>query len=42
MWRLAIVSMGFLSLVLAACDPEFAGNDRMGNGDYEVVALIAE
>ena len=43
MRRLAIFSMGLLSLVLAACDQSlFADNDRFGNGDYEVVALIAE
>src|SRR5262249_30255241 len=43
MWRLTIVSMGFLSLVLSACDQSlFTDSDRYGNGDYEVVALIAE
>ena len=43
MWRMAILSMGLLSLVLAACDQAlFVDNDRFGNGEYEVVALIAE
>jgi len=39
MWRLAILSMG---LLLAACDQELVGTDRFGDGDYEVVALIAD
>jgi hypothetical protein len=43
MWRMAILSIGLLSLVLASCDSAlFAGRDRPGNGDYEVMALIAE
>jgi hypothetical protein len=42
MWRLVILSMGLFSLVLAACDQDLVGNDGMGNGDYEVVALTAE
>jgi hypothetical protein len=43
MWRLAILSIGLVSLVLSACDQQlFVDNDRLGNGDYEVMALIAE
>jgi hypothetical protein len=40
---MAIVSIGLVSLALAACDQGlFTDTDRFGNGDYEVVALIAE
>jgi hypothetical protein len=43
MWRIAILSMGLLSLILTACDQGlFVDNERLGNGDYEVLALIAE
>jgi hypothetical protein len=43
MLRMAILSIGLLSLILTACDQSlFVDNDRFGNGDYEVEALIAE
>ena len=42
MWRLAILSMGLLSFALAACDPSLFAGNGWGDGDYEVVALMAE
>ena len=41
MWRKCLISLGFLAVVLTACDPQqlIATADP---GDYEVVALVAE
>ena len=41
MLRTAFISVGLLAL--AACGQAlFDDSDRLGNGDYEVVTLIAE
>lgn len=39
----AAILIGIVFMGLASCEPDLvAGKDRAGNGDYEVVALIAE
>ena len=41
MWRKCLISLGLLSIVLTACDPQLlvAKSDP---SDYEVVALTAD
>jgi hypothetical protein len=40
MWRKCLISIGVLSIALAACDPQLLVA-RPDPSDYEVVALIA-
>ncbi len=41
MWRTFLVSLGFLTVALTACDQEVL-IARPSAGDYEIVALIAD
>ena len=41
MWRMLVVSLGFMAMALSACEQTTAFNTPWGDGDYEVVALIA-
>ena len=41
MWRMLLVSLGFLAMALSACEQTTAFNSAWGDGEYEVVALIA-
>ena len=41
MWRKCLISLGFLSIVLTACDPQLL-IAKQDPSDYEVVALIAQ
>jgi hypothetical protein len=41
MWRILLITFGFLAVALTACEQTTAFNTPWGNGDYEVVALIA-
>ena len=41
MWRMLLVSLGFMAMALSACEQTTAFNTPWGDGDYEVVALIA-
>jgi hypothetical protein len=43
MWRIRmlLVALGVLTVALSACE-QTALNPAWGNGDYEVLALIAE
>jgi hypothetical protein len=41
MWRKCLISLGFLAIVLTACDPQLL-IAKTDPSDYEVVALIAQ
>jgi hypothetical protein len=41
MWRIALMSLGILGIALSACDQDVQ-IATPGNGDYEIVALMAE
>ena len=41
MWRILLVTLGFVTVALSACEQTTAFNSAWGDGDYEVVALIA-
>jgi hypothetical protein len=41
MWRTFLISLGFLSIALAACDQEVL-IARSDPGAYEIVALVAD
>jgi hypothetical protein len=43
MWRSFLISLGFLTVALAGCDPEvlIAKSSSSDRGAYEVVALVA-
>ena len=41
MWRMLLVSLGFVAIALSACEQTAGLDPAWGNGDYEVVALIA-
>jgi len=43
MWRTFLISLGFLTMVLAGCDPEvLIAKSSVDTGAYEVVALVAD
>jgi hypothetical protein len=43
MWHTYLISLGLLTLVLAACDPEvLIAKPSADPGSYDVVALMAE
>jgi len=41
MWRIVLLALRALTVAVSACEPA-TFNTAWGNGDYEVVALIAE
>jgi hypothetical protein len=41
MWWTVLLALGALTVAVSACD-QMSLNPGWGNGDYEVVALIAE
>jgi hypothetical protein len=43
MWRMALVTVGLLMMLVSACDQDvLIAKPSAGNGDYEVMALVAE
>jgi hypothetical protein len=41
MWRMVLMSLGILGIAMSACDQDVQ-IAKPGNGDYEVVALVAD